>query len=322
VVVFFLTVRAKIRKLFRDLQRQAESAASTSTPSRIHLDAVDAIEWRDEEANSALVEPLPELGFEDAGLYEIREIEGVRLHAWVNPDQAAIAVVYEHPAAGAWMDFVSRYDDGTRITFTNTAQGGSLDHQPGHVVERRPGLDPRSLYQEFFEARPERSAIPVRADEFVAVFEKAYADEMDWRNGRGGPTEREIRAIAAESGFGDDDVLIGATRDRMQEQALDDLDATLRRQFSRETSLSVADWERVRDRLVFVHDRLTPERLDEAAAEWVDDVPAPSAVAPGESPRAAFAAFNDRLPSGRRFVKLGEVAEPIVAEVYSAPDAD
>ena len=196
------------------------------------------------------------------------------MHAWVNPDQAAIAVVYEHPVAGAWMDFVSRYDDGTRITFTNTGQGGGLDHQPGHLIERRPGLDPRSLYQEFFEARPERPAIPVRADEFVAVFEKAYADEMDWRNGRGGPTEREIRAIAAESGFEDDDALVEATRERMQEQALDDLDATLRQRFSRETSLSVAEWERVRDRLVIVHDRLTPERLDETAAEWVDeDVP-------------------------------------------------
>ena len=41
VVVFFLTIRAKFRKLFRDLQSQAESSASTSTPSRIHLDAVD-----------------------------------------------------------------------------------------------------------------------------------------------------------------------------------------------------------------------------------------------------------------------------------------
>ena len=108
---------------------------------------------------------------------------------------------------------------------------------------------------------------------------------MDWRNGRGGPTEREIRAIAAESGFEDDDALVEATREQMQEQALADLDETLRERFSRETSLSVAEWERVRDRLVIVHDRLTPEMLDETAAEWVDDdVPAPSAVAPGSHP--------------------------------------
>ena len=125
VVVFVLTIRAKFRQLFRDLQGQAQDAASTATPPRIHLEAADAIDWDDEEAIEALVEPLPGLGFEDAGLYEFREMQGIRLHAWVNPEQAAIAVVYEHPVAGAWMDFVSRYDDGTRITFTNTGQGGA-----------------------------------------------------------------------------------------------------------------------------------------------------------------------------------------------------
>ncbi len=322
VVVFFLTIRARFRQLFRDLQRHAQDAAGNLTPPRIHLDEVDAIDWEDEEGIEELLEPLPGLGFEDAGLYEFREMSGIRLQAWVNPEQAAFAVVYEHPVAGVWMDFVSRYDDGTRITFTNTAHGGSLDHQPGHSIERRAGLDPRSLYREFLEARPPRPAMPVRADEFVAVFEKAYADEMDWRNGRGGSTEREIRAIAIESGFVEDDALLEATRERMQRQALADLDATLRRQFSRETSLSVAEWERVRDRLVIVHDRLTPEMLDETAAEWVDeDILAPSALAPRESPRETFAAFNARLPVGRRFVKLGEVKEPIEAEVYCAPDA-
>ncbi len=323
VVVFVLTVRARFRRLFRELKGQAQDAASAATPPRIHLQAADAIDWEDEEAIEALVEPLPGLGFEDAGLYEFREMTGFRLHAWVNPEQAVVAVVYEHPAAGAWMDFISRYDDGTRVTFTNTVQGGGLDHQPGHIIERRPGLDPRGLYREFLAARPARPAIPVRAGEFAAVFETAYADEMDWRNGRGGPTEREIRAIATESQFEADDALVEATRGQMQEQALADLEVTLRQRFSQETSLSVAEWERVRDRLVIVHDRLTPEMLDETAAEWVDaDVLAPSAVAPGQSPRETFAAFNVRLPSGRRFVKLGEVKEPIEAEVYRAPDVD
>ncbi len=323
VVVFVLTIRAKFRQLFRDLQRHARDAATTAIPPRIHLEAAEAIDWDDEERIEALVEPLPGLGFEDAGLYAFREMRGIRLHAWVNPDQSAYAVVYEHPVAGAWMDFVSRYDDGTSITFTNTSQGGGLDHQPGHSIERRPGLDPQTLYREFLEARPPRPAIPVRAGDFVADFEKAYADEMNWRDGRGGPTEREIRAIAAESGYEDDDALVGATREPMREQALADLEATLRQQFSRETSLSVAEWERVRDRLVIVHDRLTPEMLNETAAEWVDeDLLAPSAVAPGETPRETFAAFNVRLPSGRRFVKLGELKEPIEAEVYCAPEAD
>ncbi len=323
LVVFVLTIRAKFRKLFRDLQSHAEDAMVTATPPRIHLRAVDSIDWADEEAIEALTVPLPGLGFEDAGQYEFREMKGVQLHAWVNPEQAAVAVVYEHPTAGAWMDFVTQYEDGTRITFTNTGQGGGLDHQPGHTIERRPGLDPQALYREFLEARPRRPAIPVGAGEFVAVFEEAYAAEMDWRNARGGPTERAIRAIAAESGFMDDDALVEATREQMQEQALEDLDTTLRRRFSQETSLSVAEWERVRDRLVIVHDRLTPERLDETTADWVDDdVLAPSAVALGQSPREAFAAFNARLPSGRRFVKLGEVKEPIEAEVYYAPEAD
>src|SRR5262249_22899767 len=149
LVVAVLTVRAKLRTLAKSLEGMAGSMASSVTPARIRLRPMAAPSWEDEAAVEAEGGPLPGLGFANAGAFQVEEVPGLSLQAWVNPQSSVTAVVYEHPVAGVWTDMVTRYQDGTRATFANTQRGAGVDHAPGHTVERFPGLGSRELYERF-----------------------------------------------------------------------------------------------------------------------------------------------------------------------------
>jgi hypothetical protein len=194
------------------------------------------------------------------------------------------------------------------------------------------GAGAAGLYARFVRERPQRPLLEATAGEFRERFEKAYADEMDWRNARGGVTEEEIRAIALASGEHVDPETVARLREVKAAEALTGLDEALRERFVRETTLTAAEWEGVRDRLVFVHDRLPAE----AGASILAGAGAREEGHDQEehrewdrlrrrfhqgNPRTAFAEENLRLPEGRRFVKIGELSEPIGADVYRSAAA-
>lgn len=320
LVVAVLFIRYKIRKFMGTLQTMVESQIPARlAPARIHLEQLAAPAWSDPGAVQALDEPLPGLGFLEAGIFSVREIDGLQIHAWVHPGSSIVAVVYEHPLVGHWLDLVTRYQDGTRLTYANTAQGTGVDHQPGHDVVRLPELDTRRLFERFVRERPAKPTEPVSPETFAATFEKAYADEMDWRNSRGGATEAEIRAVALAKGDKVDDTLVSATRMMMQQRALHDLDQTLRERFERESGLPQSEWAELNDRAIFVHDGLTPEMLSDTLADYCDEEDTPALSFEAGSARASFSSYNDRLPADRRFRKIGHLAEPVEVDVYCAP---
>jgi hypothetical protein len=232
-------------------------------------------------------------------------------------------VVYEHPQAGVWMDLVSRYQDGTSVTYSNTAQGSGMDQRPGHSITREQGASPEAMFERLLRERPQRPLAPHTAESFQAVFEKAYADEMDWRNSRGGPTEEEVRAVLRQSGEEPTEEQIAQTREVLAAQALAGLQEALEERFREETTMSVSQWEEVEDLLVYIHDRLTPEMVLETFNEWVDEESEAAMVPPAAaSPREAFAILNTSLPEGRRFRKVGELSRPVAADVYAGSEEE
>jgi hypothetical protein len=320
LVVVVLFVRSKLKNLARTLEGMTKTLAASGTPARIHLTEMAIPDWENEEAVEAITRELPGLGFERVWTYQVQEIPGLALQAWINPGSATTAIVYEHPVAEVWLDFVTRYQDGTRVTFANTSAGEGVDHAPGHDVQRHPGLEPRELYEKFLAHRPaDKPMEPVSAVTFAAVFQKAYADEMDWRNSRGGATPEEIRAIADLSGGGYSEEILAATSRMAEQRASAQLEESLRERFLTESGISAAEWERVRDRVLVVHDRMDREFL-EAAIEGLS--PSGDGAGPllGGTPRQAFAALNAGLPAEKRFTRLGGVREPVEADVYAAPE--
>jgi hypothetical protein len=224
-----------------------------------------------------------------------------------------------------WLDLLCRYQDGTSLTYLNTQQGAGLEQRPGHGKMRAPGVDAAALYRRIVAERPQRPLLPAPVEEFPAIFERAYAEEMDWRNSRGGPTAAEVRAVLAEGGTVVTDEEVAATQQLLAYQALEGLEEALREQFLQHSTLTAAEWEEVRERVLFVHDRLPPGSVADLFDEWIDQEPEElEDVGEPEigSVRERFEQRNAALIAGRGFRKIGEVAEPVPADVYVAPEEE
>jgi hypothetical protein len=318
-VVVLLTIRSKLRGFVKELEGLAKTMAVA--PSRIHLEKNAEAYWNDPERTFPLIEPLKSLGFEKAGSFHVEEIEGLQLEAWVNPAKSATAVVYEHPSAGIWVDIYTHFEHGTRITFTNSSVGEGLEHAPGHDSRRFPSLGTRELFEKFLAERPDKPARPVSVETFAEVFERVYAEEQDWRNSRGGVTVEEIRAIGASSGDSYDDDVIEATHEFTERHALEELDELIRERFLEETKLSAIEWERVRDRVIVIHDKMNAEMFEDVVGPWVDeDLFEQFDMESGDAPRKLFSEINRQLPENYKFQQLGTVSSPVEADVYAVPE--
>ncbi|MDR3632921.1 MAG: hypothetical protein P4L84_03740 [Isosphaeraceae bacterium] len=321
IVVLFLVIRAKARRFLKTLGTMVEQAQQAAgAPARIELVPMAVNDWDDPDTVQEQASALAALGFEKAGDFEVRPVDGLRVEAWMKPAEAITAVIYEHPQAGIWTDLYTHYEDGSRITYLNSSAGGGVDHAPGHDVERLPGLDPAELYRKLLAERPQKPMKHYALSNFAGIFEKAYADDMDWRNARGGPTEREMRAVAALSGDSYSEENLEAARELLAARAAEQLTDSLREKFLAQSGMTAADWERVRDRVVIIHDRLTGDMLGDILSEYADEDDLDGFDFDSDAPaRERFAAYNAQRPSERRFELLGTVAEPIEANVYRAP---
>lgn len=324
-LVAVLVLGLKLRRVFRTLSQTASqvAAALQPQPAVIHLEGPRRVAWGQKARVHALADPLPSLGYHDAGQFTVREVPGLHLWAFVNPSESSYAVVYEHPAGLVWMDFVTRYQDGSRLTVTNNDQGEPLEKPPGDHKVYHPEADTAELHRRHREAQLDAPREPASAGAFRELFETAYAEEMAWRNSRGGPTPREIRAIAERSNLNVTAEEIEAIQQAMAEQAARGLDEALRDHFIATAALPPRQWEQVRDRLLFVHDHLTPEMLAERIEEWLDEAPefADDDHFPDDlSARETFLRYNATLPAAERFVKIGELDEPVPADVYRAAE--
>lgn len=329
----------KVRRAFSGLVNQiSDMQMPMALPARIHAQRRENLTWNDEEAVNKLLQPLWKLGFEDAGFYEIAEMPGVKVRALARPSETLWAVVYDHPQGGVWMDYVTRYIEKTpegeniigSLTTSNAPQGEELEHQPNHDKIYASALGAEGLYERHLAAR--RNDVewhPVVSQNFQAEFEQAYAREMDWRYARGGVTEDELRAIAAKSGVEMTDDNIKMLRDANEAQAAVALTDAVRERFLEQTSMPAAEWERLRDRLLIVHDRLSAEQVcaefeawafDEGDDEDDEDDEANTTYPTHLTPRQGFEYLNSTLPVPRRFEKLAEVEEPVPALIWRVPD--
>jgi hypothetical protein len=335
MLIFVLKLRSALRGAATELNNLNLQMA---VPARVHLQRREKLHWLDEDAANRHLQPLWRLGFQDVGCFEIVEMPGVKLRALARPEETLWAIVYEHPIAGVWMDFVTRYADGERtigsLTTSNAKQGDELEHRPGYDKIYAPELDADGLYERHRAARRTDVAWqPVVPENYPTEFEKAYADEMDWRYSKGGVSENELRAIAAKSGIEMSDDELQSLREANEMQAAHALTEVVRERFLEQTAMPAAEWERLRDRLVIIHERMTPtlvndefrtwifeqddaSNFDEEAADQSAEPPYPSHL----SARQGFDYLNSTLPAARRFEKIGEVTEPVAADIYRASE--
>jgi hypothetical protein len=196
VVLGLLYLYFRIRRFLRNL------AKSALGPETIHLEPASE-DWSNANALVAARGFLESHGYDAAGEYVVPEMPGVRVSAFVKPADAAIAVAYEHPDAGFWVDFVQRYADDTSVTVTSAVRGHELDHRPGHDKVYLAGASLDALHERFLTERRAGDPVAVGVNDFASVFETAYAEEIAWRAGRGGVTASEVARVASEMDFDD-----------------------------------------------------------------------------------------------------------------------
>ncbi len=329
VLLILLWIRAKIRgfasTIVEGLRGMAE-AAKAFPPVRLELKPASALVWDDPAGFARDAGAIRDAGFSSAGEYTVESREGLKIAGFANAPRSIYAAIYEMAPAGIWVDFVTRYADGTALTYSNGKHHG-LDRPPGKVAEFYDGMAVEELYRRFLEERPARPMLPAPPEDFAAAVERYHAEEMDWRLKRGGLTEEEIRRVAARDGSEPSQEMIRHTQRMWWASVTGDLEEKLRASYLAAVSLPVADWESVRDRLVFVHDYLRAEDLI-AKFGWVaeEDEDSEETVRQrladlGEcSGREAFERLNATFPAAHQHRLLGKVDRPVEADVYAAPE--
>ncbi|HVW37693.1 MAG TPA: hypothetical protein VHB99_10325, partial [Pirellulales bacterium] len=283
------------------LAEMAEKMQGAVPPLRVKLRPVDSVEWIEPEKAAAFTEELKGAEFEEIGEFEL-EPSPVTMRALYHPAEGIHAAVYQHPKAGVWFDLVARYEDGEKLTYTNTPDT-RLERAKDNIIRFHPGASTQELLSRFRAERPAKTLVRVAPEAFPEYFERAYAEGMDWMIARGGPTEDEIRRNCESKGQEFTPALVTAVRGRWA-YAIDEFyNEQLRERYMADPGVSAARWEQICDRVVFVHERMAPDRLDELCERefneeedgdgLYDTRPAGSSLAASRAtPRQVFARFN------------------------------
>lgn len=299
-LLLLLALKVFVWFLKRKLSHWMESlGGSAQVPLDITLLPLDSVQWDNPQVESHGLD-FQQQGMASVGAFSIAEMPGVRLTAWHHPDKNLFGVVYEHSQAGVWCDLVSRYANGTSCTHTTAPESG-LDPNPDHPNHRIGSTCPKQLMQVHLQDRPP-DALAHGPEEFVQLFQEAYRRDRQWRLARG-TRRHEIVQVAALSGKNYDSSVLDQAYHTQMAQERAELHSLLRRKFLEKTQLSAAEWDQVQDRLVFIHDQLEPEELEEL--HFLDD-------SSGGPPRQRARQSQARY--------LGSLTEPLEVDVYELPE--
>jgi len=175
-----LFVRAGVNAALTDVGRQALA----QQPDRVVLAHRDMHSWKGDPAVARFAEALFSKGFQEGGLFDIREMPGVMVRFLVKSAECVVAAIFVHSKAGVWLDLVTWYQDGRTATFSTNHDHG-LDPRPGHPIVYAPGLSTLALYAKTIGERPKGVFKPLLAEDIVAAFERGYAESIAWRKSKG-----------------------------------------------------------------------------------------------------------------------------------------
>lgn len=174
-------------KVFKDVARRA----GERVPDEVHLSPVTMVMWKDEDKWRESFNALEEHGFRHAGNYRVNEL-GVDVQFLINEDQCALACIYNHPAVGVFMDVVTRFTDGSSVTFANR-QGTGLDQHPEFQNKFLGDISASELVERALRERPDKPRRCVHEEDLVPDFCRVWKEYKQWRKKRGTSAEEVER---------------------------------------------------------------------------------------------------------------------------------
>lgn len=324
-VLFLLVAAWLIRHFLRKFLAGLAGLSDSAPPVRVKaIPQPGGAPWTKPKQIQQAREFFETVGFRWVEDVEVQPIAGAYASLLVNPEGVA-AVLYEHPQAGFWADLVVKWEDRGGWTVSSAPQGGELRSPPFSQKIMEKGATPARLWALFEEKRsqmPQQKRLPLTAENIKQQFEQAYADETDWRNAQGGPSEEEVRRVASNSQPNASDEQIQSTVMIQKAMANAGLLEGLQDRFRQRMTADDHLRYRLED-LLFVHDRLSHEDLQEFVERCVDDeeweimsLPPACQEVP---PLQAFARLQEALPEPVRFEKVGELDFPLTTHIYRPP---
>ena len=304
---FVWSVRRKLVGLVEDLQ----AVMDFSTPLRIKLCAVaEPFPWLSETKAQRICSEMKSLGFEDAGNFEVPELQSASLKAFAWPQQSMYAYLCHHPAKEeCFIDIIRVFEDGTSVTLSDVPDTG-VDPCPAHRNLKRPGSTAADLVKELRKASGKKKALPASVAEAATRYEKGYAAIMDWRVERGGVSEDELMAQADEDTTEEE---LAAARVEFRMAHLLQLDELLRIRY--EEKIGAVEWALIEDQAVIVHDRLTPREVQQMVKEAMPDLEEEVPL-PKQSGRVGMNEIVKQLPVKQEMTKHGDIPGTVEADVY------
>ena len=317
----------RLVRCLKRLRQDAQASCGLETPSRVTLTAVQDPEWCMQASLQTTLGELRAMGFQLAGTYEVLEIPQLHIVGLVHPEDYLYAAVYVLSESRIWTDLCSERIDGESMTVSNVDTGSVFDRVPGRRQLSDPAWGIAELYDCIKAERGDGPFKDIEAADFRSEFERAYAIEMDWRNSRGGvPTWEEFLRIANQTDVTiTDETLQTAYYETVYQSGVLRLSEECVATFCVETTLTVPEWEAVRDTCFALHEHIPNSHLADFVADhlcaldelYIDQLR--GVIDPELSALENFDRFNDMLPEHLQAIKLGRVETPVQAEIFAAP---
>ncbi|MGA9354162.1 MAG: hypothetical protein WBV46_10770 [Terriglobales bacterium] len=172
----------------RAVTRMPRQASLTETKSPI---------WANQFAVEQQAVPLRNEGFKDLGVYTVSTFPGVFIRMMAHPQTYAAAHIYDHPKSGSWIEFVTRYANGSTCSLSTLPPTG-MDHPEWfRRIQADKNAPTDQLYRKFIAQRERNGIKAVAPEDAIREFEENYAKLAAWRQERG-ITAKEVAHVAVK----------------------------------------------------------------------------------------------------------------------------
>lgn len=334
IAVIILLIRWKVRKFFRNVMEAVGAQASGAVPPfRIKLEPRgidDEPEWFHENDVKKQIQQFESSGFNPLGDFDVEGLP-LQIRGFQHQDHNVYGVIYDHVAAGVWSDVVRRYNDESGWTVSSAKEHG-MDAAPWHTPCFLPGQPVDELLSRLLETSPASGIQTASADKFVSRFEAAYKREMNWRIERGGATEQEIRRICEKNGQDCTAEQVEQIQGLWKSAIGEFLSEQLLRAWRKDSGMPAREYDRISDRLVVMHKRLTPSQVLEASRSDFDGddvdveedrvIDKVKAWCAAESPISAFRKLIREKGTETHWTLICELKKPLIAEIWERVEKD
>ena len=293
VLIVYYWIRYKIKKWWDD-----SGIPDSLFPTEVHLSQVNPHQWQKDTDIQARTNAFERAGFVLLGDYKIEEMSSIKMRAFMLESECLYGIIYEDSLPRVLVDIGLTYENGNMLFCTTTPASG-LEQPPYKQVIRMPqSASISEMLQEVRQHRTDEPCLPVSAYDFPEGASRALEDENQWR--------------------------------MEYYQELSKRDEDLIENYLNVTGLSGIEWEKTRDRTVFIHNKLSKNEAVHCYTRLLNrdvdkrdydtkEFHAKKLFDDGERVET-FSLLIENLPEDSKPQKVAELSEPLKAHVYLYPE--